>query len=233
MSRVHLLGTRQGAYGDGSMPKKPMEIVNPILIIGPAEHGKSTVRRMLGELTELKTASCSDVIYTIWSYLSGKGEQELRDIPKGQSRPTLVLLGDWLTGGNPNEYGVRTNPVSFRQNFPYAKLPYDPTLLDNGRFPLPNPSFLIQFLWLNGFRIIDGIRRSDELLSAYPPLEWTGAKPVIIWVEDPRKPRIEGDNFNIPKEWADLEIVNDGSLEELKEKCVRAVEFYHHKKNCE
>lgn len=210
------------------MPKEFMDVITPpIFIIGPAEHGKSTVRKMLGGLTQLKTASCSDVIYTVWSFLDGRSEDVLRQIPKSESRPTLVMIGDWLTGGLPNEYGVRTNPKSFRQHFPYSKLNYDPSKMDSGKFSLPNPSFLIQFLWQNDFRIIDGIRRTDELLASYPPLEWAGARPTIIWVEDPRKPKIEGDNFGIPKEWADTTIENDGTLEELHEKCVKALEFYH------
>ncbi len=203
-------------------------ITPPIFIIGPAEHGKSTARRFIGELTGLSTASCSDVLFTIWAFLDGRSEQELRQIPKDISRPTLVLLGDWLTGGIPNEYGVRVNPKSFRQQFPYAKLNLDPSKMDDGKFQLPNPAFLIQFLWLNGFRVIDGIRRTDELFAAYPPLEWAGARPTIVWVEDPRKPKIGGDNFGIPKEFADFEIVNEGTLDELKEKCVEAVAFYHH-----
>lgn len=201
-------------------------ITPPFFIVGPAEHGKSTVRKKLCEATGLKGASCSDVIYTFWSLVSGTSEETLRSVPKNVSRPTLVALGDWLTGGKPCPEGFREPVQSFRQNFPHELVDGDPSILVDGKLPPPNPAFLIQFLWLNGFRVIDGIRREDELRSAYPPLEWVGARPVVVRVTDPRKPHVKGDNFAIRELWTDFDLVNDGTIRDLDEKVKKAVEFY-------
>jgi len=201
-------------------------ITAPYFIIGPAEKGKSTVRRKLCEATGLKGGSCSDVIYTLWSLVSGTSEGILRAIPKSESRPTLVALGDWLTGGKPDADGYRDPVQSWRQNFPHDLVVGDHSLLVGSKLPLPNPAFLVQFLWLNGVRVIDGIRREDELACSYPPLEWVGARPVVVRVDDPRKPNVEGDNFSIREIWTDFDLVNDGTVEDLDPKIKNLQEYY-------
>jgi len=200
----------------------------PYFIIGPAENGKSTVRKKLCALTGLKGGSCSDVIFTIWSLVSGKSEESLRAIPKSESRPALVALGDWLTGGTPDADGFRRPVKSFVENFPHHLVEGDPSLLVDSKLPLPNPSFMIHFLWKNGYRVIDGIRREDELACSYPPLEWVGARPLIVRVEDPRKEAVVGDNFNIRDFWTDFDLVNDGELDDLDAKVLQLTQFYHH-----
>lgn len=209
------------------MPKKFMvTLIPPYFIIGPAEKGKSTVRKKLCAATGLKGGSCSDVIYTIWSLVSGTSEEKLRAIPKSEARPALVALGDWLTGGAPDADGFRAPVQSFRQNFPHHIVAGDPSLLVGSKLQMPSPGFLVQFLWQNGVRVIDGIRREDELAAAVPPLEWAGVRPVVVRVDDPRKPDVAGDNFSIREIWTDFDLVNDGSLEDLDPKIKKLVEFH-------
>lgn len=209
------------------MPEKFMDTITPpYFIIGPAENGKSTVRRKLCAATGLEGGSCSDVIYTMWSVVTSISEEKLRAMPKSEARPILVALGDWLTGGKPDADGYRNPVSSFRENFPHDLVDGDPSVLCNSKLPLPNPSFLIHFLWTNGVRVIDGIRREDELACSYPPLEWAGARPVIVRVTDPRKDAVEGDNYCIRDIWVDFEVVNDSEIDDLDKKVREIVEFY-------
>lgn len=202
------------------------KITAPFFIVGPAEKGKSTLRKKLCEATGLKGGSCSDVIYTMWSLVSGTSEENLRTIPKSVSRPALVALGDWLTGGAPDADGFRAPVQSWRQNFPHETVLGDPSLLVGSKMPLPNPAFLVQFLWLNGVRVIDGIRREDELACSVPPLEWIGARPLIVRIDDQRKPDVTGDNFSIREIWTDFDVVNDGTVEDLDPKIKNLLEYY-------
>lgn len=215
--QVHYCG--KGKARDREVSQKLMEtMTRPIFVVGKAEHGKSTVRKILSEMLGVRGGSCSDSIYAVWSLLVGVAEEELRRIPKSQSRPLLVALGNWLT----------TEAESFETNFPRAILPNaDPSRLQYSSFPSPHPGALIQYACFNGVKVLDGVRREVEMQAAVPRLAWVGAKPYVIEVHNPRVPDVE-DNFDLSSEWVDFGIMNDGSVEELAAKCRVALKFYQH-----
>lgn len=167
-------------------------------IVGPVGHGKSTAREILSQLTHLKGGSCSDVIY---SYLAARRKvpvDTLRQIPKEELRPTLIAAGDFVCGSGP-------------------KLAEDPADIALDDFVFRGPSALIRTLYLNGYNVIDGVRRQAELKSAKDYLEWNGVRSFVVHVHDPRKPLI-ADNSEDLTEFADLKIVNEGTVEELEAK---------------
>lgn len=178
------------------------------IVIGPATHGKSTLRGMLCEELDAKGGSCSDYIYALWAYLDGKRSVEvLRQMPKEEARQRLVALGDWLTTSSP----------TFCAQFPFHMFPgYDPSVLDRTGLPKPNPGALIQGAFNDGVRVLDGVRRRRELEAALPFFAWFGVKPFIIWVEDPRKARNPEDNLDLGPQDAEMRVYNGGDLEQLR-----------------
>ena len=206
---------RQGASRHREMPERLMaKLTTPIFIIGPARHGKSTVREIICRLLGEKGGSSSDVIYHAWALLTGEMEETLRALPKEKVRPLLVALGDWLTGGKPNAKGIRQNVENLNTNFPHHLLEdVDPEIIVGSGLCRPSASALIQYSLNKGVKVLDGIRRPDELTEF---LSQSTEKPNVLWVEDPRMSRVVGDNFSIPKSFATHSILNDGNLEDLE-----------------
>lgn len=178
-----------------------------VFVIGPAQHGKTTVRKRLAQVLGVKGASCSDFLYVLWSLLErGPGPGVLKERPKEESRPKLVALGNWITTDGDTEADF---PFEF---FPEADLFFLRKLVSR------HPGALIQAALRDGVRVLDGVRRRVELEAALPVISWFGEPPAIVWVEDPRKERIPQDNLDIPASVASHIVLNDGSLEELDEK---------------
>lgn len=169
-----------------------------IFVVGPVGHGKTTCREILSRITHLKGGSCSDVIYAVLAARRGVSVQSLREVPKEELRPTLIEVGDWLCG----QIGQLAEVA--------AKPEIDETVYRA-------PSALIRTLYLNGYNVIDGVRRKLELQHAKEHLEWNGVRTVVIHVSDPRKPLI-ADNSEDLTPLADNAIVNDGTPEELEQK---------------
>lgn len=184
---------------------------NPIFVIGRARHGKTEVRKVFADRLGVLGGSCSDVIYSVWSIVSGHPEQFLRGLPKEQSRGQLIALGDWLT----------TPSHDYEEFFPYWEVPHaDTRALIGTEYGLPRPGFLIQNSLSSGVWVLDGMRRYEELGAALYSLSSADIHPTIVWVERTNAP--EGlDNLSIPKRLAHHTIVNDGSIEELREKALR------------
>ena len=67
-------------------------------VVGPAGHGKTTVREILARLVRLRGGSCSDVIFHFLALRRGVPIEELRAIPKEDLRPDLIKAGDFLCG---------------------------------------------------------------------------------------------------------------------------------------
>jgi hypothetical protein len=184
-------------------------LTRPVFVIGHARHGKTVFREALAKELGVKGASCSDTIYTVWSLISGIGEEALRERPKAETRPLLVALGNWLT----------TPAQSFTEFFPFWLFPgCVPGRLDGGFLPKPSAGALVQFAWLNGVRVLDGIRREVELEDSGKFLRWSGVPPRIVWVANPRLGQEPGDNFSIPPSRASRIFLNDGTVEDLQEK---------------
>jgi hypothetical protein len=169
-----------------------------IFVVGPVGHGKTTSREILSRITHLKGGSCSDVIYAVLAARRGVSVQSLRDPPKEELRPTLIEVGDWMCG----QIGQLTEVA--------AKPEVDETIYRS-------PSALIRTLYMNGYNVIDGVRRKLELQHAQEHLEWNGVRSVVIHVHDPRKPLI-ADNSEDLTPLSDNQIVNDGTPGELEEK---------------
>ena len=189
-----------------------------ILIIGPAQHGKSTVRKIISRLTGKKGGSCSDTIYHAWATLTGETEESVRAWPKERVRPLLVALGDWLTGGRPDKDGHRKEVENFRQNFPHHLLGnVDPELLAISGLEKPSASALIQYSLNHGVEVLDGVRREDELTEYLARSTEKSGQPIVLWVENPAWGRVTGDNFSVPEYYATHKILNTGTLEDLEE----------------
>jgi len=171
-----------------------------IVFIGPSGHGKSTARKLFCELVpHFKGASCSDVVYALLSQHLGVTETELRATDKEELRPKLVEFGDYLCAAR-----------------------HDLELTKTATGPRPDlyrgPSALVRVLFHAGVRVVDGIRRRLELQEVRERMEWFGIRTLVIWIEDPRKPEIGGDNLSLTKDDAEWVILNDGTPAELREK---------------
>lgn len=183
-------------------------------VLGPAGHGKSTVRRLIMDKTGFTGESCSDVIYAMLSFLTGKSEGELRQIPKETYRPTLIAFGDWITGHS------KELPQFVTDHF-----------TDEGRKQLASieqnvrePAALVRMLFLAGAQVIDGIRRPKEFAMSLSHLVWCGYTPIVIWVEASGKPVIH-DNTTITKEFARPRFIidNNDSLDALEQEVERVL----------
>jgi hypothetical protein len=167
-----------------------------VLFIGPPRHGKTTARKILSELINQPGASCSDVIYPLLAKHLKMTESELRAMDKEEARPMLVEFGDYLCGK------VETLSV----------VP--------GGTPGPgvyfrSPSTLFRSLYLMGIRLIDGVRRKEELDEIRQVLRWLNVPLVVFWVERPGSPPTD-DNTAVTASDADITVLNDGTPTELK-----------------
>ena len=166
-------------------------------VVGPAGHGKTTVREILARLVRLRGGSCSDVIFHFLALRRGVPIEELRAIPKEDLRPDLIKAGDFLCGT-----GELTEVA------PNAKLDQE---------VYRHPSALIRTLYMNGYNVIDGVRRRLELTHAKDHLDWNGIEQCTILVTSPNGPEIP-DNTEDLSDLADERIVNDGTPVELEAK---------------
>ena len=182
------------------MPHPPV-----ILVVGPCGHGKTTTREIISQLTELRGASCSDVIYHVLAQRRNVSVDSLRQEPKEALRPALIELGDFLCG----QIGqLKEAPVNDVDSVMYR-----------------GPSAIIRALYLNGVTVIDGVRRRLELKDAIEKFEWLGIKALVIHVERPGGPKID-DNTESLKDAADECITNDGTPLELREKVIVLLKKY-------
>lgn len=179
-------------------------------IVGPVDHGKSTSRKILSGVTHLKGGSCSDVIYAILAKRRGVSVESLRAIPKEELRPTLIALGDYVccvVDADGKQVVLHEVPVNAEVDGEIYR----------------SPSALIRTLYLNGYNVIDGVRRRLELQHARDHLEWNGVKCVTIHVSDPRKPVIQ-DNSEDLTGLCDNVILNDGTEEDLGKKLIAVLD---------
>jgi hypothetical protein len=169
-----------------------------VLFIGQPRHGKTTARKILSEMIGQPGASCSDVIYPLLAKHLKMTEAELRAMEKEETRPMLVEFGDYLCGKTQHlsvvPGGTPGPGVYFR-----------------------SPSTLFRSLYLMGIRIIDGVRRKEELDEIRQILHWLNVPLVVFWVERPGNPPT-GDNTAVTSKDADAVLLNDGTPTQLKEK---------------
>ena len=174
------------------------------LFIGPPRQGKTTARKLFCELTGLRGASCSDVIYALLSQHKGVPEAELRAIEKEVLRNELIEFGDYLCGSVGKLEIVKTER-SVREDLFRA------------------PSALVRVLFHTGCRVVDGVRRRLELQETKDRMEWLGIPVVVFWVERPGTEPVR-DNTAVTAADADIVILNDGSPADLKTKLVQWIE---------
>jgi hypothetical protein len=67
-----------------------------------------------------------------------------------------------------------------------------------------------------GFRVVDGIRRAHELEATRAAARERGWRPLVLCVERPGQELTDNTEADALRRAADLVIVNDGSLEELR-----------------
>lgn len=168
-------------------------------VIGPVGHGKTAAREILARLTRLKGGSSSDVIYAFLAFRRNVSQESLRQLPKESFRPELIEAGDFMVGVLPR---MKDN---------------DERTAEIDASIYRRPSALIRTLYMNGYNIIDGVRRRHELTEAIDHFDWNGIRTLIVHVSDPRKP-IVADNSEDLKDLANEVVVNDGTLEELEAK---------------
>lgn len=166
-------------------------------VVGPVGHGKSTTREILARLTRLRGGSCSDVIYAFLAARGNTSVEELRKIPKEELRPKLIQAGDYLCGMD-GLLDVAEKPEVDKEVYRH-------------------PSALIRTLYMNGYNVIDGVRRRLELQHAKERLDWCAVEQLTIHVSDPRKAIVD-DNSEDLTGLVDETVVNDGTPEELEAK---------------
>ena len=176
-----------------------------IFIIGPAEHGKTTSRKIVCDKLKLRGASCSDVVYSTLAERDGIPLKDLYAKPKEEIRPQLIALGDWMTGGTEllELPPPKDDKLDKEMKEQFWRM----------------PSALVRVLFHHGVRVIDGVRRPLELDNSRSVLQWFNIHTFVIWIEDPRKPHVK-DNTTITKEHADAVILNDGTKDDLEKKIV-------------
>jgi len=167
-------------------------------VVGPVGHGKTTARERLASITSLKGGSCSDIIYAFLAIRKQLTVDELRQLPKESFRNELIEAGDFLCGSIGKLTEVAKNPA-----------------IDADVWC--QPSALIRTLYMNGYNIIDGVRRRLELQDAKGHLEWNGVRSLVIHIHDPRKGVIADNSENL-QDLADELVVNEGTPDELEAK---------------
>lgn len=166
--------------------------------VGKPQHGKTTARKIVEQLTRLQGGSCSDVVYHYLATRRGVSVESLRQLPKEELRPVLCQAGDWICGlGDP--------------------LPEPAKNGDIGAEMYRSPSALIRTLYVSGRNCIDGVRRRLELQHAKDHLDWNGVMSVTFFIERPGVPDIK-DNTEDLRDLADVVIQNDGTIQQLGEK---------------
>lgn len=168
------------------------------LFVGPPHHGKTTARKMFSELTGIRGASTSDVIYAFLAQHKGIPESELRAFDKEDIRKELIEFGDYLCGSIGKLELVKADK---------------PVRTDLYR----GPSALVRALFHGGFRALDGVRRKLELQEVRDRMQWMGLPTIVTWIERPGQPVI-ADNTQLSKEDADQIIFNDGTPTDLRVK---------------
>lgn len=166
------------------------------VFIGPPRQGKTTARKLFCELTTLRGASCSDVIYALLSTHKGIPESELRAYDKEAIRAELIEFGDYLCGSISKLELVKSeNPI--REDI------------------YRGPSALVRTIFLTGHRVVDGVRRRLELQETKERMGWLGIPVIVFWVERPGAEEVK-DNTAVTREDADYIITNAGSPSELR-----------------
>lgn len=177
-------------------------------VLGPAGHGKTTVRKMIQEKLGVPGDSTSNVLYAFLSFLSGKTEDELRSIPKEELRPRLIELGDWFT-------------MNREDMSPELMAMFKPDVTQHIKAMgerVRDPASLVRMLFLSGARVYDGVRRVNEFRTALHHLVWCGYVPVVVWVENTLMEQNKNDNLTLTKELVrpTFIIKNEESLDALE-----------------
>jgi hypothetical protein len=178
-------------------------------VVGPAGHGKTTVRKMICEKTALKGDSCSSVIFAILETITGTPESELRKTPKEELRPVLVALGDLVTGHS------TTIPKEILELIPADNKEKAFSFLKS----ITSPASLSRMIILAEGSVIDGVRRPAEFFQALAHLIWIGYGVIVVWVENPHKGKVPGDNFQLDRSTIKPQFVleNSGTLDDLEQ----------------
>lgn len=177
-----------------------------IIVIGPPHHGKTEARKALAELTFQKGESTSTVIYHFLAARRKQDVKELHALPKDDIRPELIEAGDFMVG--------KINEI---------KLAAENPEVDQSVYRIP--SALVRTLYLNGYNIIDGVRRRPELQDSIRHLEWNGVRTLVLWIERPGADTVQ-DNTELTQADAHEVVYNDGTLEDLKVKLKAVLEKY-------
>ncbi len=180
-----------------------------IFVLGPAGHGKTTVREMIQEKLGVPGDSTSNVLYAFLALLTGKTEDELHALPKEELRPRLIELGDWFT--------MHRDDISPELRAMFSEGEAAQHLDEMGK-RVRDPAALVRMLFLAGARVYDGVRRVREFRTALHHLVWCGYVPVVVWVENSLKEKNANDNLTLTKELVHPTFViqNEGTLDDLE-----------------
>lgn len=175
-----------------------------IFLVGPAGAGKTTARNILAKLTHLKGGSCSDVIYAFLAFRKGVSQESLRQLPKESFRAQLIEAGDFMV-----DYVDKIAEVPVNKE------------VDGELYRIP--SALIRTLYQNGYNIIDGVRRHNELQEAISHLDWNGIRSLVIKVMRKDVPNVT-DNAEDVDQFVTHHVCNDDTPDELEAKLKKILE---------
>lgn len=146
----------------------------------------------------MKGESTSTVIYNFLATRRKTTISDLRALPKEEFRAELIEAGDYLVGA-----------------LDTLKAPPLDDALDKIVWRMP--STLVRTLYMAGYNVVDGVRRHEELTHTISHLAWNGVRALTLWIEKPDGPKIP-DNTELTAADADEAVLNDGTLEQLREK---------------
>lgn len=195
-----------------------------IMIVGPAQHGKDTLANAIADITGTPVQATSDLIYKemadeIAQYVAAstfeRSEQLGNDKLKYPDLKFIDAHTEWLSG-RILEF-LKALPKDNKDD-QTQEIRRHLAVLGSYRC-IHDPIYWTRRLIKAGARVIPGIRRMPEIVSAVDYIKSLGMQPVTVWIERPHGPEVANDNLEIsPESWefGTLVEVDEGAHDRVK-----------------
>lgn len=180
------------------------------LIAGPQGSGKSTFGKMLAEALRTTSHDTSEWLIKCETLRQKALWNRYQILPVMQQHGAEIAMPPEYEGKIKGHYIVNVKGWNEERDRPSRELL---VALGDAVNELDR-TFLVNWCFSQG-RVCVGVRRKPELQAiraAYPPLNL-----VTIILSGRQGPEVETDNFELANEEFDWKVVNDGSLEDLRE----------------